>query len=122
MKYLYLTEGDDGVSFFENRSFELTATNFAPPAPDVLLSEGLAASGCVMLKLPVGWGGPQHRSPHNQIAFCLAGRGLIEAGNGDTREFYRGDIWWMADTTGSGHTTTVLGDEPVLLSIVKLSF
>ncbi len=121
MDYLYLTEDENGVSYFEDRSFDLAPSNFAPPAPDVLLSEALAASKCVFLTLPVGWGGPKHRSPQNQIAFCLAGRGRIEAGNGEFREFGQGAIWWMADTTGSGHQTTVLGDAPVLLAIVQLA-
>jgi len=120
-EYLYLTEDGDGVSFFEDRAFNLTSTNFAPPAPDVMLSESLAARACVFLTLPVGWGGAQHRSPHNQIAFVLAGCGRVEAGNGETRDFVPGTIWWMADTQGSGHRTTVLGDVDVSLAIVQLA-
>ncbi len=120
MEYLYLTEDKDGVSYFEDHDFTLQPTNFAPPAPDVLLSEALSADRCVFLTLPVGWGGPQHRSPRNQIALCLSGHGRIEAGNGELREFGPGAIWWMADTGGSGHKTTVLGNEPVNLAIVQL--
>ena len=115
-----MTEDENGVSYFEDQAFDLSPNNFAPPAPEVLLSEALEASRCVFLTLPVGWGGPQHRSPHNQIAFCLAGRGRVEAGNGDVREFGQGTIWWMADITGTGHKTTVLNSEPVLLAIVQL--
>jgi hypothetical protein len=121
MEYLYLTEGKVGISYFEDHDFALTPTAFAPPAPDVLLSDALAAARCVFLTLPVGWGDPQHPSPRNQIAFCLSGRGRIEAGNGETRVFGSGTTWWMADTTGSGHKTTVLGDEAVKLAIVQLA-
>ena len=121
MEYLFLTEDQDGISYFEDRAFELAENNFAPPAPAVLLSEALSATRCVFLTLPAGWGGPQHRSPRKQIAFCLAGRGRIEAGNGNLREFGPGSIWWMADTTGSGHKTTVLGAEDVKLAIVQLA-
>jgi hypothetical protein len=73
------------------------------------LSEAMAAHTCLFLTLPAGWGGAQHPSPREQIGICLSGRVRVEAGNGDTREFGAGAIWWMADTTGSGHTTTVLG-------------
>ncbi|GGC17692.1 hypothetical protein GCM10011363_37810 [Marivita lacus] len=36
------------------------------------------------------------------------------------REFGAGAIWRMEDVAGSGHTTTVLGDEDVRLAIVQL--
>lgn len=121
MEYLLLTEGADGISFFEDHCFDLTPTDFAPPAPEVLLSKALATGACVFLTLPVGWGGAQHPSPHNQIAFVLSGHGRIQAGNGETRDFGPGTIWWMADTNGSGHKTTVLGDQPVNLAIVQLA-
>ncbi len=120
MDYLYLTEGPDGISFFEERAFALTEGDFAPPAPPMLLSEALSADKVLMLTLPAGWGGAQHRSPREQIAFCLSGRLRVEAGSGDVREFGAGAIWWMADTGGSGHTTTVLGDEDVRLAIAQL--
>jgi hypothetical protein len=44
----------------------------------------------------------------------------VEAGDGEVREFGAGAIWRMEDVSGSGHTTTVLGEEDVRLAIVQL--
>lgn len=120
MKYLHMSEDKNGVSFFMDGNFPLSVTDFAPPAPELLLSEAMDARRCVFLELPVGWGGPKHPSPKNQIAFCLQGNLKVEAGNGEVREIGPGGIWWMADTNGSGHTTTVVGDISVKLAIVQL--
>jgi quercetin dioxygenase-like cupin family protein len=78
---------------------------------------------CTYLPVPDASRGLGRRAaslPREQIGICLSGRVRVEAGNGDTREFGAGAIWWMADTTGSGHTTTVLGDEDVRMCIVQL--
>ena len=120
MKYLYLGEDAAGVSRFKDREIDLKVGDFAPPAPSLLMSEGIAAGNCLFLTLPVGWGGAKHPAPQEQIGFCLSGRLRVEAGDGEVREFGTGAIWWMADTKGSGHTTTVLGDEEVRLAIVQL--
>ncbi|MEO1090435.1 MAG: hypothetical protein AAFX81_07380 [Pseudomonadota bacterium] len=120
MHCLCLIEDEAGVSYFDHGSFDLHVADFAPPAPPLLLSAGLAARQLLFLTLPAGWGGAKHPSPHDQIAFCLAGRLRVEAGDGEVREIEPGGIWWMRDTTGSGHTTTVLGDAPVQLAIVQL--
>ncbi len=53
-------------------------------------------------------------------SFCLSGRLRVVVGDGEAREFGAGAIWRMEDVTGSGHTTTVLGDEDVRLAIVQL--
>jgi len=54
------------------------------------------------------------------VAFCLSGRLRVEAGDGAVREFGAGAIWRMEDVSGSGHTTTVLGEADVRLAIVQL--
>ena len=120
MNYLYLTEDENGVSFFEDRAFDLSMRDFAPPAPNLLLSDGLPADRLVFLTLPAGWGGAQHPSPRNQIAVCLSGRLRVKAGSGETREFGAGAIWWMCDTRGHGHWTEVVGTEDVRLAITQL--
>lgn len=120
MDYLYLSEDAEGVSFFETRSFQQSLQSFAPPAPKLLISRPEPAEQLVFLTLPPGWGGPQHPSPREQIAVCLSGRLLVEAGNGEIREVGPGGVWWMADTGGSGHTSTVVGDEEVRLAIAQL--
>ena len=120
MHYIHLTEDADGVSHFEDRAFPMAIGDFAPPAPAMWLTETMAAGQCLFLTLPAGWGGAQHPSPREQIGICLSGRVRVEAGDGETREFGKGAIWWMADTKGAGHTTTVLGDDDVHMCIVQL--
>ena len=120
MPYLRLREDNAGLSYFEDAEFPLRSGNFAPPAPVMPISEGLASTNLLFLVLPKGWGGAQHPSPCRQIAFCLSGRLEVTAGNGEIRQFGVGAIWWMDDVTGSGHTTTVIGDEDVRLAITQL--
>lgn len=120
MDYLYLTEDADGVSYFDDRAITLEMRAFAPPAPAMWQSDPMAADKVLFLTLPAGWGGAQHPSPRNQIGLCLSGRVRVEAGNGEIREFGAGAIWWMCDTTGAGHTTTILGDEDVRMAIIQL--
>lgn len=120
MKYHWLTEDGNGVSYFEDRDIPLAPTDFAPPAPLVHTSSAEEASKLMFLSLPKGWTGKKHRSPVRQVLFCLSGKLHVEAGNGEIREIVQGDIWRMEDCMGSGHITTVIGDEDVNAGIVQL--
>ncbi len=121
MPVLHLTEGADGISRFSDLLVPLSLGGFAPPAPPMPVSEVERATGLLYLVLPAGWGGAQHPSPRSQVAFCLSGRLRVEAGDGEVREFGAGAIWRMEDVSGSGHITTVIGDEDVRLAIVQLA-
>jgi len=117
---LHLTEDADGASHFDDLLVPLHVTSFAPPAPSMPVSTVETATGFLYLILPAGWGGATHSSPRRQVAFCLSGRVRVEVGDGGVREFGTGAIWRMEDVAGFGHTTTVIGDEDVLLAIVQL--
>lgn len=121
MPVLHLTEDARGISHFSDLSLPLDRGVFAPPAPPMPISRTEACQGLLYLILPAGWGGAKHPSPRRQVAFCLSGRLRVEAGDGEIREFGAGAIWRMEDVAGTGHTTTVLGDEDVRLAIVQLS-
>lgn len=120
MPILHLTEGADGISHFSDLHVSLRSGSFAPPAPPMPVSDTEPATGLRYLVLPAGWGGARHPSPRRQVAFCLSGRLRVDAGDGAVREFGAGAIWRMEDVAGSGHTTTVLGDEDLRLAIVQL--
>ncbi|MCA8879995.1 MAG: DUF861 domain-containing protein [Rhodobacteraceae bacterium] len=120
MNFLHLTEDDAGVSHFSDGEIELRAAEFAPPAPPMPISEPEPCARLIHLILPAGWGGKKHPSPCRQIAYMLSGRAEIVAGDGERREIGPGDIWRMEDVTGSGHTTSVLGDDNVHMAIVQL--
>lgn len=120
MPVLHLTEDSAGVSHFADAAVPLDAGAFAPPAPPMPISPTESATGLLYLTLPAGWGGAKHPSPRRQVALCLSGRLRVQAGDGEVREFGAGAIWRMEDVAGSGHTTTVLGEEAVRLAIVQL--
>ena len=120
MRVLRLTEDAHGVSHFSDEDVPLAAAVFAPPAPPMPVSAPEPCAALLYLVLPAGWGGAQHPSPRRQVAFCLSGRLRVEAGNGEVRAFGAGAIWRMEDVSGTGHTTTVLGDDDVRLAIVQL--
>jgi hypothetical protein len=120
MPVLRLIEDEAGLSHFTDAPVPLNAGAFAPPAPPMPISATEPATGLLYLVLPAGWGGAQHPSPRRQVAFCLSGRLRVQAGDGEVREFGVGAIWRMEDVAGTGHTTTVLGDEDVRLAIVQL--
>jgi len=120
MQYLHLCEDPAGISYFQDNEISLSTGDFAPPAPAMPISEPMPCTNLLLLVLPKGWGGAQHPSPCRQIAFCLSGQLQVRAGNGETRTFGAGAIWRMEDVAGSGHTTTVIGDEDVRLAITQL--
>ncbi len=120
MPVLRLTEDPAGISHFIDAPVPLDTGAFAPPAPPMPISATEPATGLLYLVLPAGWGGAQHPSPRRQVAFCLSGRLRVQAGDGAVREFGVGAIWRMEDVAGTGHTTTVLGEEDVRLAIVQL--
>ena len=121
MKFLHLTEDPEGISHFADVEFTFASEHFAPPAPEMPISTSEPCTQMLFIILPVGWGGAKHRSPRRQVAFCLSGRLRVVAGDGEAREIGVGGIWRMEDTTGSGHTTSVLGKEDVHLAIVQLN-
>ncbi|MBF9036304.1 hypothetical protein HKCCE2091_18830 [Rhodobacterales bacterium HKCCE2091] len=121
MKYLYLGDGPDGVSAFEDREIAFADGDFAPPAPPMGMSATLPATGLLYLTLPPGWRDTRHPSPRRQVAFCLAGRMRVTAGNGTVRMIEPGGVWQMEDTEGAGHGSEVVGDDPVRLAIVQLA-
>ena len=120
MPMVRLLEDEQGVSFFADAEIALSIDDFAPPAPTMPVSEVEPCSNLLHLVLPAGWGGPKHPSPRKQMGYLLTGRVRVDAGNGQSREFGPGAIWRMEDTKGSGHTTTVIGEDDVRMAIVQL--
>lgn len=60
---------------------------------------------------------PSHRSdfhnvPKRQYVITLSGQVEIETGDGTIRRFGPGDVMLAEDTTGHGHITRVVGDQP----------
>ncbi len=107
-----LTEDAIGESHFDAFEMAREFSDFAPPAPSLLVSSIGAASGYVVIRLPIGWVGEPHPSPHRQMLFCLSGTLKVTASDGGVRLVETGTAWLMADTRGKGHRTEVISDCP----------
>lgn len=100
-----------GGSHFDDIDIELTASDYAPPAPPLDVSAPYPAERALLFEFPVGWFGDWHPSPCRQLYFNLGGRLEVEVGDGETRRLGPGDIVLLEDLTGDGHVTRVVGDQ-----------
>jgi hypothetical protein len=62
-----------------------------------------------------------HPAPRRQFVIILSGQLEIGLGDGSTRVFGPGDTRLVEDTSGQGHTTRVVGDEPCITAVVPLA-
>ena len=106
-----LYTGDDGQSHFEDQSL------VSHPS----LTEPQATSHISFVEVPVGTFMDWHPAPRRQYVILLSGQLEIGLGDGTTRRFGPGDARLVEDTTGQGHTTRVVSDEPVVMGIVPLA-
>ena len=114
MKIVRLYTGNDLKSHFED--IEL---NFGGNQP-MLTTEPRAATSAFSLR-PPGLFLDRHPAPRRQFLVSLSGSWEIEASNGARRIFKTGDIMLANDTSGEGHTSRVLGNEPHIFMTVPLA-
>jgi hypothetical protein len=62
-----------------------------------------------------------HPAPRRQFVIILSGQLEIGCGDGTKQVFGPGDARLVEDTTGKGHTTRVLGNEPCLTATIPLA-
>jgi quercetin dioxygenase-like cupin family protein len=106
-----LYAGADGQSRIEDQSLS---------SHPVLATPQIAAH-IVFSQLPVGTFIDWHPAPRRQYVIILAGQLEIGLGDGTVRRFGPGDARLVEDTTGRGHTTRVVGTEPVLTAVIPLA-
>lgn len=99
-----------GESHFSDESLEVTAINFAPPAPPIYVSAPDEAKQVVYLMLPKGYEGDFHPAPRRQVMTLLSGSLESGVSDGETRRFAPGSSTVVEDTEGKGHTTRALED------------
>ena len=121
MKYTRYFADERGESHIEDVEVELTARNFAPPAPPLHLSTMTLATGVAFVRFPAGWYGDWHPSPRRQFFLFLAGELEGETSDGERRRYGPGSAALLADTTGKGHRSRVVGDGEVLAAVVQLA-
>ena len=75
----------------------------------------LDATKIGFLRLPKGYKAGLHPAPAKQFVMVLTGRMEVESGDGEQKQFLPGSVLLVTDTQGSGHRTSVLGNEDVFL-------
>ena len=121
IEYLRIFADEDGCSHFETKRIELSAKNYAPPAPSLNTSNLGAADNSTFLELPVGWYGNWHPTPVRQWLILMTGKCEFEAGDGKRVKRKAGDVVMLDDLSGKGHQTRVLGEESVRIAAIHFS-
>src|SRR5215470_12530032 len=70
---------------------------------------------------PVGQFLDWHPAPRRQFVIILQGQLEIGLGDGSKHVFGPGDARLVEDTTGKGHTTRVVGNDPCLTATIPLA-
>jgi hypothetical protein len=120
VKYFRVYADDNGESHTEEVAVAMSQADFAPPAPAVDLSSAIQVANMVFLRLPTGWYGAAHPVPRRQFIVFLAGEAEGSVSDGEVRRYGPGSVVLHEDTWGKGHTSRVVGDEPVLMAVVQL--
>ncbi len=121
MKYVRIYNDAEGESHFEDLELALSPVVYAPPAPEIDLSEPFEVTRTVIFSIPGGWFGEAHPAPRRQLYFATSGQLEVQASDGEIRIFVPGDIALVEDTSGPGHTTRALGTEPASGAFVHLA-
>lgn len=116
-----LVTAPDGSSHFAHVDVTMTATDFAPPAAPLDVSEPAAASAMIHWRAPPGWDGRRHPSPARQWVIVLRGAIEVCASDGTSHRLDPGDGLLLEDVSGEGHTTRVVSGEPAVGVFVQLS-
>lgn len=107
---------ESGESHFIDEMVEVTAANFAPPAPSLYVSEGVPAKQVVYLFLPKGWEGDFHPAPRRQFMTMISGSLESTVSDGETRHFVPGNTTLTEDTEGKGHSSKAHEDTIMIVS------
>jgi hypothetical protein len=83
------------------------------------MSEWLLAERVRFKGFPPGWK-REGRTTHREYLVCLAGAAAMRASDGEVRDFQKGDVELVEDTTGKGHTSWTNGDDTCLLMTIFL--
>jgi len=107
MKITRLYTGADQESHFEDFEIELN------DAGDIgALSEKVNATGIIFRRTGPDYDYDWHNAPQRQYIIMLDGSVDVEIGDGTVRRFSTGDILLVEDTTGRGHKSKAVNNEP----------
>ena len=106
MKITKIYTGPDNESHFEEIEVELKIIG------DTEVSELQPATGILFRRAPVTHLSDYHPAPRRQYVITLSGQVEIETSDGTVKRFGPGDVMLADDTTGQGHITRVVGNQP----------
>ncbi len=115
MKIVRIYTGSDHKSHFEDVEIKLGGDQL------ILSSEPRAATSAAFRSISPGSVLERHPAPRRQFVVTLAGSWEIEASAGIVKTFKAGDVMLADDTTGEGHISRVVGNEPHIFMTVPLA-
>jgi quercetin dioxygenase-like cupin family protein len=98
MKITRVYAGADGQSHFDEIEVEIEK-----------LQPG---EGIIFRHVAAGYINSWHTAPRRQYVINLSGESEVEVGDGTTRKLSPGDIYLADDTTGQGHVSRAVGNQP----------
>ncbi|HLR26240.1 MAG TPA: hypothetical protein VK112_10270 [Fodinibius sp.] len=102
-----LYTGTDNESHFEDIEIDVD------DAGDIgHLSERADATGIIFRQTGPNYNYDWHNAPRRQYILMLNGAVDVEVGDGTVRRFSTGDILLAEDTTGRGHKSRAVNNEP----------
>ncbi len=115
MKVTRLYTGTDGESHFGDADIPLKGTRGVSQQ-----SELMKATGIIFREVGGEYSHDWHNAPRRQFVITLKGQVEIVAGDGTKRQFGPGDIMLAEDTTGRGHVSRVVNNQPRTFVFVTL--
>ena len=107
MQITRLFTGDDGQSHFEDIDVELIDHGMIGQ-----ISALWPGSGVMFREVGGDYDYDFHTAPRRQLVVNLEGWVEIEVGDGSTRQFGPGSLMLADDTTGQGHVSRAIDNQP----------
>ena len=107
MKVTRIYTGDDGESHFEDVEVDLAPDDFGGK-----MSSPVKTKMVIFSETGKDYNLDYHNAPRRQYVVNLRGSVEIETGLGEKRLLRAGDILLAEDTTGRGHISRSVNDEP----------
>ena len=107
MKVTRMYTGPDGESHFEDIDIPLSKGDLADRR-----SEPVKVTGIIFRETGGEYDLDWHNAPRRQFVINLVGEVEITVGDGTTRRLGQGDILLAEDTTGKGHLSRAVNNQP----------
>lgn len=116
MNFIHVYNDEDGRARLEDCRVSFDMATFAPPAPPLDVSTADTVRELMFIRFPAGWTDMAHPAPARQWMFVLSGQGESTVG-GETRAWGPGDVFFLEDTAGVGHGTSVT--QEAVMAVVR---